>query len=250
MSDPLTGVTPQFGTAEFAGVPGAELCQFCHQSITHRYYRINNSMACPGCAERAQHSLPKDNHSRYMRGLAFGIGGAVIGLILYATFEIATGWIIGYASLAVGYIVGKAIMMGSHGAGGRKYQITAAVLTYAAVSLAAVPVFISYARSHRPQHSQQVQQQPSPKASEGQQPELTSQTSQAPKRPRMGIGEAIVQLSFIGLVSPFLEFGSNPLGALIGLVILVVGIRIAWRTCAGTQMAIDGPFENTAAVSS
>jgi hypothetical protein len=41
-----------------------------------------------------------------------------------------------------------------------KYQITAVVLTYAAVSLAAVPVIISYARSHRdPQNHQQVQQQ-------------------------------------------------------------------------------------------
>jgi hypothetical protein len=202
-------------------------------------------MACPGCAERAQLEMPKDGSSRYARGLLFGIGGAIIGLILYATFEIVTGWIIGYVSLAVGYIVGRAIKMGSRGAGGRKYQITAAVLTYAAVSLAAVPVIISYARSHRATQSQEVrQQQVSPDKSQGQQSEQTQQSS---PRPHMSFGEAMLRLSLIGLISPFYDLASNPLGGLIGLVILAVGIRIAWRLCGGSETAIYGPFENTAA---
>lgn len=158
MSDPLLNSTPQFGTAEYAGVPGTERCQFCHQPIGTTYYRVNNAMACAGCAEQARFSLPSDSGGKYMRGLMFGVGGAILGLIIYATFEIATGWIIGYVSLAVGYIVGKAIKMGSRGAGGRKYQITAAVLTYAAVSLAAVPVAISmYSKSHESVPVQQIQ---------------------------------------------------------------------------------------------
>jgi hypothetical protein len=249
MADPPTGSTPQFGTAEFAGVAGAELCQFCHQPITHRYYRINNAMACPACGERAQHSMPKDSHGQFIRGLAFGIGGAVIGLILYATFEIVSGFTIGYASLAVGYIVGKAIMMGSGGAGGRRYQITAAALTYLAVCLAVVPVFIHEVRSHRSEQAQQVQQKSAPDATEDQQPEQNQQTTQAPQRKRMSRGEALARLSLIGLESPFLELSSSPFQGLLGLVILLVGIRIAWRICAGAPIAIDGPFENAPAVS-
>jgi hypothetical protein len=234
---------PQFGIAEYAGVPGTELCQFCHQQIGTRYYRINNAMACPGCAERAQFELPKDSHSRYVRGLIFGIGAAVLGLILYATFEIVTGWIIGYVSLAVGYIVGKGINLGSRGAGGRKYQITAVVLTYAAVSLAAVPVIISYARSHRdPQNHQQVQQQQANSGSVQTQP--SSEAAGSSRRPSMSLTEALLRLSLIGLASPFLELAENPVGGLIGLVILAVGIRIAWRLCAGTETQIHGPFEN------
>ncbi len=66
-------------------------------------------------------------------------------MILYATFAIATGIIIGYISLAVGWMIGKAIMKGSGGVGGRRYQITAAALTYCAVSMAAVPIGIHYA---------------------------------------------------------------------------------------------------------
>jgi len=241
MPDP----TPQFGTAEYAGVPGTELCQFCHQQIGIRYYRINSAMACPGCAARAQFELPKDSHSRYLRGLMFGIGAAALGLILYATFEIVTGWIIGYVSLAVGYIVGKGIKLGSRGAGGRKYQITAVVLTYAAVSLAAVPVFISYARSHRNlQNQQQVQQQQT--SSESAQAQPSSPAPQSSTRPRMSFAEALLRLGLIGLASPFFYLAENPVGGLIGLVILAVGIRIAWRLCAGTEMEIYGPFENAA----
>lgn len=249
MSDPSLGSTPQFGTAEYAGVPDSERCQFCHQQIGTRYYRVNNAMACAGCAEQARFSLPSDSGSKYMRGLLFGIGGAILGLIIYATFEIATGWIIGYVSLAVGYIVGKAIKMGSRGAGGRKYQITAAALTYAAVSLAAVPVAISmYSKTHVSTPVQHVQQQPDDRGSLDEQGQ--SETShQANPSGKMGFAEALLQLVFLGLASPFLELTADPFSGLIGLVILAVGIRIAWRLCAGSELEIYGPFENAKAAS-
>ncbi|HEY1925013.1 MAG TPA: hypothetical protein VGG58_07155 [Candidatus Acidoferrum sp.] len=78
-----------------------------------------------------------------MRGLLFGIGGAILGLVIYAGFGIVTGLMLGYISLAVGYIVGKAIMKGTNGIGGRRYQIAAMALTYAAVSLSVIPIGIS-----------------------------------------------------------------------------------------------------------
>lgn len=61
-------------------------------------------------------------------------------MALYSAFTILTHIEIGYVSLAVGFIVAKAMMMGSNGVGGRKYQITAVLLTYAAVSLSALPI--------------------------------------------------------------------------------------------------------------
>jgi len=80
--------TPQFGTAEYAGVTSTERCQFCHQSLAKTYYRVNGAMACSACAERAQHELPKDSHSMFTRGLIFGIGGAILGLIIYAYLQL------------------------------------------------------------------------------------------------------------------------------------------------------------------
>lgn len=245
MSGLLDNPTPQFGTAEYAGVAGTEHCSICKQLISGRYYRVNGAMACSACGERAQLEGPKDSHSRYMRGLIFGIGGAILGLILYATFEIATGLIIGYVALAVGYIVAKAIKMGSRGAGGRRYQITAVALTYAAVSLAAVPVYISiYAKSEKAKPTAQIQEQPSDTTAADE-----NTTSGPTAKPRMEFGAALLQLALIGLASPFLELSGDPFHGLIGLVILVVGIRIAWRMTAGSETQIYGPFESASAAS-
>ena len=71
--------------------------------------------------------MPQDSHSAFVRGITFGVGGAILGLILYSGFGIVTGIEIGYLSLAVGFIVGKAIRMGSRGIGGRRYQIAVVV---------------------------------------------------------------------------------------------------------------------------
>jgi hypothetical protein len=46
----------------------------------------------------------------------------------------------------------------------------------------------------------------------------------------------------IGLASPFLEL-QDPVHGMIGLVILFVGIRIAWQIARGTSIRILGPFE-------
>ena len=160
MSTGPTNPTPQFGTAEYVGTPGNDHCQFCHQPIAGTYYRANGAMSCAGCAENMRGELANDSHSAFVRGLLFGIGGAIVGLIAYATFAIVTGIVIGYASLAVGWMVGTAMIKGSNGVGGRRYQIAAVVLTYAAVSMAAIPIWIHYAGEHKTAHTQKQRADP------------------------------------------------------------------------------------------
>jgi hypothetical protein len=231
--------TPQFGTAEYVGSPGSDHCHFCQQSVTGNYYRVNGAMACRDCAEKALSQSPKDSHADYVRGILYGVGAAIAGLILYATFAIATGIVIGYVSLAVGWMVGKAMMKGSNGRGGRRYQITAALLTYAAVSMAAIPVWIHYAGEHKRPTAQQQQLA-------DEQRELEKETgrpqSPAPAKPAINLGKALLSLAFVGLASPFLEL-ADPFHGLIGLFILFIGIRIAWQTTRETAPAIDGPFD-------
>jgi hypothetical protein len=240
MSDRFNNPTPQFGTAEYGGSPGGDHCQFCHQPIVGRYYRINDATACPGCAETMRGEMARDNHTAYTRGLLYGIGAAIAGMILYATFEIVTGIIIGYLSLAVGWMVGKAIMKGSNGVGGRRYQIAAVLLTYAAVSLAAVPVMVHYARNQPGQTQRQKL--------EAEQRQLEAESGQSPaptsEQPRINLA-ALGRLALFGLASPFLGILGNPVGGLIGLVILFVGIRIAARITAGQPLEVFGPFDST-----
>jgi hypothetical protein len=206
MSDSFNNPTPQFGTAEYVGSPGGDHCQFCHQPIATSYFRVNAAMTCPSCAEKVRRDLALDTAGVFARSLLFGFGAAVLGLILYATFMIMTNISLGYATLAVGWMVGKAMVKGSSGITGRRYQIAAAILTYVASTLARIPVWIHY---------------------------------------RPALGRIIGPLIPRALVFPFSRFGDNPLGGIIGLVILLAGVSIAIRLTAQKPVAVDGPFENS-----
>jgi hypothetical protein len=248
MSDSFNDPTPQFGTAEYVGPAESDHCQYCHLPIAGNYYRVNGAITCGGCAEISRRESARDTHSAYTRALLYGVGAAVAGMILYAAFEIATGIIIGYLSLAVGWMVGKAMMKGSNGVGGRRYQIAAVLLTYAAVSIAAVPVMIHYARSHQRQAQIQRQKlQDEQRQLESDSGQISpSQPQSQPQRPKMNIAPLLGRLALFGLASPFLEVAGNPVGGLIGLVILFIGIRISARITAARPAEVFGPFSRSA----
>jgi len=122
-------------------------------------------------------------------------------------------------TLAIGYIVAAAMMKGSGGLGGRRYQIAAVALTYMAVSLSFIPIAINQAR----------------------QSALPKIEVSEPAKPTMSPGRAIGALVLVGLAAPFLEL-ADPVHGIIGMIILFVGMRIAWRKAEGVPMTIDGPF--------
>jgi len=215
---------PQFSTVEYAGKGGETACKSCAQKISGSYYLLNGAPLCARCARQIEQQLPQDTHACFARGVLFGVGGALIGLGIYVGFALATGWMIGYISLAVGYIVGKAIALGSGGVGGRRYQLAAVLLTYSAVSLAAVPIAISQHMKHT-----SVQQQA---------PASEPAVVHAPK---MSFARAVGMLTLLGLASPFLEL-ADPAHGIIGLIILFVGIRIAWKITAARQATLSGPI--------
>jgi uncharacterized protein (DUF983 family) len=220
---------PQFATAEYSTKTQEITCKSCGQKISSAFYRVNQAPVCAACIERLQQQLPRDSHQAFVRGLLFGVGAAVVGLGIYAGFAIATGLVIGFVSLAVGYLVGKAIVMGSHGVGGRRYQIVAVALTYMAVSLAAVPIALSVHMQHRQQH---------PPASASSIEPAAAPASAPP--PRMSPAKALGTLTVLGLASPFLDF-ADPMHGVIGLIILLVGMRIAWQLTAARRLNISGP---------
>jgi hypothetical protein len=246
MTDQLSP-SPQFGTAEYVGTPGVDHCQFCHQPIGTNYFRVHNATACAACADQARSQLARDTHAAFVRAVLFGVGAAVLGLILYAAFEIITSITIGYAALAVGWIIGKAMITASGGIGGRRYQITAVLLTYAAVSLAAVPVAIHYFR----QHPEKLQKKSAPSSAASSPDSLSADSPDSwsggdgkPVEAKPSFGAAVVQLAFLGLASPFVDLTSDPFGGLIGLFILFIGMRFAWRFTARRPAEVFGPFEN------
>jgi hypothetical protein len=243
---------PQFGTAEYARKPGAETCQSCGAAISDRYFRINGALACPICASEAQAKAPKDTHVAFVRGLTFGIGGAILGLIVYAAFGILSGFVIGYVSLAVGWIVGKAIKKGSSGIGGLRYQISAVILTYAAVSLAAIPIGISQYLKSEKAHKMVVHSQTAGTTETGVDPPTQGRPSPTPTPPQQTLSKGALaeKLLLLGLASPFLDFKDSPFHAYIGLFILLIGLRIAWQLTDETAAQVLGPFKSTNAPAS
>jgi predicted outer membrane lipoprotein len=250
MITPDSQSTPQFGKAEYVGDPRTDRCAACSQPIVSEYYRVNGSMVCPTCSSSAQSALPIDTHAAFVRALLFGCGAALLGLILYSAFGVITGLVIGYLSLAVGFLVGKAMMMGSKGIGGRRYQVVAVLLTYAAVSMSAIPIAISMRSKEDRELSRQrrnLAQQPGNGAAESSSDNAQSKTStESAEHPRMGFAAAVGYLAMIGLASPFLDL-QDPVHGFIGLIILAVGIRIAWQITAARLPEISGPFQNSPA---
>jgi hypothetical protein len=155
---------------------------------------------------------------------------------------------IGYLAIGVGYLVGKAMKLGSGGRGGRAYQIAAALLTYAAVSIAAVPIGIYY---HSKKHCDKAAQtattsQDPPHGAQKEHPFPGDEPPKPAPKP-IGIGRLLVIFLGLGLASPFLEL-SEGFGGIIGLVIPFVGIRAAWALTSGvdpTAPDISGPFAST-----
>jgi hypothetical protein len=262
MADFDSQPAPQFGKAEYLGEPGADRCAACGQPVVHEYYRVNGAMACPSCAANAQTSVAKDTHAAFVRAVLFGIAAAILGLILYSAFGIITGLVIGYLSLAVGYMVGKAMLMGSRGIGGRRYQIVAVLLTYSAVSMSAIPIAISMqskAREQRQEQTRKLQDQHRQALSDeqrqlekefGQQhterpPVQNTPPAEVPQQAKMSPAAALGYLALIGLASPFLEL-QDPVHGFIGLIILLVGIRIAWQLTAAKLPEVSGPFHTSA----
>ncbi len=243
----LQASVPQFATAEYSHIPSSERCGICGNFISGEYYRVNNLMACGTCAGQAKEGQPKDSHVAFARGLMLGIGAALVGLILYATFTIVTNFYFGYIALGVGWLVGKAIMKGSNGMGGLRYQVAAVLLTYAAISMAAVPIGIAYVVKHRQQATQRQKEQeaanPFPDdAKSGSNNQDPAHTQPATK---INVGQLLLQLLLAGLASPFLEF-QNPVSGVIRLFILFIGLRIAFQLTRAKPLEVDGPYSVTA----
>ncbi len=143
----------------------------------------------------------RSDHARFTQAIVYGIGAAIVGCILYAAFTIITHIEIGYVAIGVGYLVGKAMLYATGGHAGRKYQIAAAILTYLSVSFAAVPEI------------------------------LWSIHSDGHDISRIST-RGLLFLARYGIASPFLDLQTQGFGALIGLFILFIGIRAAWKLTA------------------
>lgn len=145
----------------------------------------------------------------FLQALGCSVVGVIAGAALNAGFIILTGINIGYLALVVGWLVAKAMMVGSNGRGGRPYQIAAVILTLISVALSNAVIVYWFGQKENPIP-------------------LTLLN--------------IVSLLIAGCVHPFVRLLSSPVGGMVGLFIIFIGARAAWRMTSGDPAAVRHPF--------
>ena len=176
-------------------LPEFERAEYTSPPLAHQPHVIETDLS-----DRAWDREQAD-HARFTQAIIYGIGAAVVSSIAYAAFTIMTHIEIGYLAVGVGYVIGKAMLHATRGLGGRKYQISAAILTYLAVSIAAIPEILWSMRSRGLDISHIS-------------------------------GRGMTFLAWYGVGSPFLALQQSLVSGLIGLFILFIGIRAAWQFTA------------------
>lgn len=133
---------------------------------------------------------------RFVQALVYGVVAAIVSAIGYALVGLS-GFMVSIVAIGMGWLIAKAMMTASGGRGGRAYQFAAIVLTYLSVNLGELLAPLSRA------HAAGV-----PVA-------------------------AMVNGKVLGflLMGPFFEL--NSFNGIIGVVILAIGMRAAWRVAAG-----------------
>ena len=128
-------VTPRATDAPAA--TAAMACTGCQAVLADEYFDVNGHSVCRDCSNRlASHAETPRGAGVLGRAAALGIAAAVLGAALYFSCSSVTGLEVGLVAIAIGFMVGYGVRLGTRGRGGRRFQVLALVLTYWAVGLA------------------------------------------------------------------------------------------------------------------
>jgi hypothetical protein len=153
----------------------------------------------PTVIDGATGHVERPGMAAFPLALVYGAVAAAVGAVGYALVGL-TGFMVSIVTIAIGYIVAKAMMTATRGVGGQPYQIAAVVLTYLSASLGRVLDILFQA--HKEGYS-------------------LSHISPG----------FLVSYSLFG---PFLRLTHDLGWGLMGLLILFYGLRTAWQMAAGT----------------
>jgi hypothetical protein len=204
--------------------PAAKTCAACKQLVAGEHYQVRNQVICASCAAKIRAGQQSQKPVPLFRAVIYGVGAALAGCILYA-IPLAMGFQIGIVALVVGYMVGKAIRHASYGTGGRAQQVLAVVLTYLAISASIVPALVFMGVK-----------QGAARAAQKKPPEVQ------PVKPMPSAGKMAAGVALLVVISPFLQLKSSPVGGLISLFILFIGLQRAWVLTARHEIIVTGPY--------
>jgi hypothetical protein len=218
---------------------------------------LGESMICGKCRSQHESATGGAGADRFARAILFGVGAAIAGAAIYYAILAATGYSIGIIAIFVGYIVGRAVNVGSNGKGGRKYQLLAALLTYFAMSSTYVVEGLRQISEEASNNSTAgVPNIPGATGVVAMDGVVKTPDEKTAPDPRAGLGNGsqpageehsaksgsvlvgIIAIIILVLLSPILAGFSSP----ILLLILGFGVYQAWKMNRRISAELAGPF--------
>jgi hypothetical protein len=237
-SNPNTIKPLQFDTAipnapvsADSGLQGVT-CVACQRAILDKYFDVNAQPVCESCRDQiAQLAETPRGWTVLGRAALFGGVAAILGAILYYAVVAITNLEIGIVAIAIGYMVGYGIRMGTRGRGGRRFQVMAVVLTYWAVGLAYTPIVFG----------QLVTEDATQQASTN--TTAPAETPETPGEPgTMSLALGLALLAGLTFALPVMSIVGSLPGGLISAAIIAFGMQQAWRMTGAPQTVITGPY--------
>jgi hypothetical protein len=121
-------------------------CVFCGGAIEGKINRVDSKAACDSCLVASSKGFMEDR-VLFTRGMILGSVAAFVYFLLLACIDVLLNGVKGpsFFALPVGWVVGRAFAMGSRGAPGFKFSLTAVLLSYFSMALASVPILFIHA---------------------------------------------------------------------------------------------------------
>jgi hypothetical protein len=196
--------TLQFDAAEPATASATSACAACNRALTDSYHTVNAKLLCEACRRRLESAWTSGaGAANFGRAFIFGLGAAAVGAGIYYAVLALTGYEIGLIAILVGFIVGRAVAVGSGGRGGLRYQVTAVALTYCSIVATYVPLIAKGGASEA------------------------------------GPLALFLMALVLPVMEPFLSAGNG----IIGLLIIGFALFEAGRQTRGVKMVFAGPFQ-------
>jgi hypothetical protein len=225
----------QFQQAEFDD-PNRPRCLACSKQAETEYYRLEGNAMCADCAAAWREGQRPPGGVGLARGAMLGFGAGLAGAAGMGIVSYVTGYQLALLTIAIGYLVAKAVLHGTRGFGGRRVQLLAVGLTYLGITLSYVPDIVKGLREiGRKEAGGKVEAEKKGGATKAA-PEPAPNTLRA-----TDVGLALLTLCLFALFSPFLMLADGFSG-IINAAIVFFGLSQAWRMTARDPRPLDGPF--------
>jgi hypothetical protein len=239
-------------------------CAACKQPIVDQYWSAGGAVLCGTCknaVERGQQAAPDvmSRAGRFGRAALYGVGAMLVGALIWYAAAKFLNLEIGLIAILLGYMVGRAVFIGSARRGGRRYQTLAVFLTYLGIGLAYAPFALETLRDSARTKADSAGAAPGAASiADSSAAELSeTETAAAAGGPNsladtsdthggnpspagflLGIGVLLLGILTLPVI---VTVGGLP-GSVISLAIYGFAVVQAWRLAASVTVAFAGPF--------